>query len=372
MVVWACSRLTFVCTCCQVVLEPTSPFTDFFHTLGLNLPDLGAEAVGVLDKKMQKAHKGSDTPDDLSGLKWYTRHKIAQFIAAQTKFEEDLATRLELIIGRIANPRGILLTVSRRTTDSPVTTRLDLCQVHNDIHKGSEKNRAAFNIASGIFCSRLEERILGEGSTGYFSLMKHYPEGTRFQWLTPGDRDSLYDQMRALEYPERLVKLLEASPNTVLFPSSPAVLDGKPCWAWLEVDPYTFKTITVLDNGDHGSMTEKVMTDFGKDAMSYLGGAMMGAGMSVWGISGFSLITDDYKLILKEARAFVMGLGEMFSQNKTLGPGDISWDLGKLPQGKYAGKFASFKDMLQAPKAELGGFGQGFKDGVAVYFHMAQ
>ncbi|MCK5163741.1 MAG: hypothetical protein KAQ72_08495, partial [Desulfobacula sp.] len=195
---------------------------------------------------------------------------------------------------------------------------------------------------------------------------------TRLRWLTPGDRDSLYDQMRKLKYPERVVKLLEASPNTILFPSSPAIFDEKPRWAWLEVDPYTFRTITVLDNGDHGSMTEKVMTDFGKDAMSYLGGAMMGAGMSIWGISGFSLITDDYKLILKEARAFVMGLGEMFSQNKTLGPGDISWDLGKLPQGKYAGKYQSYKEMLEVPKAELGGFAQGFKDGVAVYFYLAQ
>jgi hypothetical protein len=119
-------------------------------------------------------------------------------------------------------------------------------------------------------------------------------------------------------------------------------------------------------------MTEKAMTDFRKDAMSYLGGGMMGAGMSIWGISGFSLITDDYKIILKEARAFVMGLGEMFSQNKTLGPGDISWDLGKLPQGSYSGKFQNYKEMFEAPKAELGGFSQGFKDGVAVYFYIAQ
>jgi len=346
--------------------------TDFFHTLGLNLPDLDTNAAEMLDKKMQKKHKGSDTPDDLSGLKWYTRHKIAQFIAAQTKFEDDLATRLELVTGRVINPRGILVTVSRSTIDSPVKTRIDLSQVHNDIHNGSEKNRAAFNIASGIFYSQLEERILGKESTGYFSLMKQYPEGTKLRWLTPSDRDSLYDQMRQLEYPERMVKLLEASPNNILFPSSPAIIGGKLRWAWLEVDPYTFKTTTVLDNGDHGSMTEKAMTDFGKDAMSYLGGGMMGAGMSIWGVSGFSLITDDYKLILKEARAFVMGLGEMFSQNKTLGPGDISWDLGKLPQGNYAGKYQNYKDMMEAPKAELGGFGQGFKDGVAVYFYMAQ
>jgi len=27
---------------------------------------------------------------------------------------------------------------------------------------------------------------------------------------------------------------------------------------------------------------------------------------------------------------------------------------------------------LEAPKAELGGFDQGFKDGVAAYFYMAQ
>ena len=353
-------------------LSDGEKITGFFHTLGLNLPDLGGKAARSLDARMQKEHGGADNPDDLSGLKWYTRHKIAQFIAAQTKFEDDLAARLKLVTGRVTHPRAILVTVSRSNTDTPVATRLDLRQVHNDIHNGSEKNRAAFNIASGIFCSQLEERILDEGSTGYFKLLKQYPEGTKLRWLTPSDRDSLYDRMRELKYPERVVKLLEASPNTVLFPSNSAIVDGKPRWAWLEVDPYTFKTITVLDNGDYGSMTEKAMTDFGKDAMSYLGGGMMGAGMSVWGVSGFSLITDDYKVILKEARAFVMGLGEMFSQSKTLGPGDISWDLGKLPQGNYAGKYQNYKDMLEAPKAELGGFGQGFKDGVAVYFYMAQ
>ena len=47
-----------------------------------------------------------------------------------------------------------------------IKNRLDLRQIHNDIHSGDEKNRAAFNIASGIFCSQLEERILGEGATG--------------------------------------------------------------------------------------------------------------------------------------------------------------------------------------------------------------
>ena len=353
-------------------LSGKEKITDFFHTLGLNLPDLSETAAQILDQRMKAEHKDSDTPDDLSGLKWYTRHKIYPFIIAQTKFEDDLAAGLKLVTGRVVHPRAILVTVSRKTIDSPVVTRLDLQQIHNDIHKGSEKDRAAFNIASGIFCSQLEERILGEESIGYFGLLKQYPEGTKLRWLTPGDRDSLYDQMRELKYPKRVIKLLEASPNTVLFPSSPAIFDGKPRWAWLEVDPYTFRTITVLDNGDHGSMTEKAMTDFGKDAMSYLGGGMMGAGMSVWGVSGFSLITDDYKLILKEARAFVMGLGEMFSQNKTLGPGDISWDLGKLPQGNYSGKFKNYKEMFEAPKAELGGFSQGFKDGVAAYFYMAQ
>jgi hypothetical protein len=123
-------------------------------------------------------------------------------------------------------------------------------------------------------------------------------------------------------------------------------------------------------------MTEKAMTDFGKDAMSYLGGAMFGVSMSVWGVSGFSLITDDYKLILREAKAFVLGLGEMYSQKKSMGGGEISWDLRKRPQGSYSGKFASFKDMVdaavQGPKAELGGFDQGFKDAVAIYFHLAR
>ncbi|MCP3952915.1 MAG: hypothetical protein GY697_11965, partial [Desulfobacterales bacterium] len=271
--------------------------TDSFHTLGLNLPDLGSKAATTLDKRMQKEHGGAANPDDISGLKWYTRHKIAQFVAAQTQFEDDLAARLKLVIGRVSHPRAILVTVSRNQVDTPVVTRLDLRQIHNDIHNGSDKNRAAFNIASGIFCSQLEERILGDESVGYFSLLEKYPEGTRLKWLSRGDRYNLYDRMRELKYPERVVKLLEASPNTVLFPSNPAIVDGKLRWAWLEVDPNTYKTITVLDNGEHGSMTEKAMTDFGKDAMSYLGGAMVGAGMSVWGVSGFSLISTDYKLI---------------------------------------------------------------------------
>ena len=151
-----------------------------------------------------------------------------------------------------------------------------------------KKRSLLLTLPAVFFCSLLEERVLGKESMGYFSLLKQYPEGTRLRWLTPGNRDILYAQMRELKYPKRVIKLLEQSSRMILFPSNPAIVDGTLRWAWLEVDPDTFKTITVIDTGDHGSMTEKAMTDFRKDAMSYLGGGMMGAGMSIWGISGFS------------------------------------------------------------------------------------
>ena len=95
-----------------------------------------------------------------------------------------------------------------------------------------------------------------------------------------------------------------------------------------------------------GSMTEKAMTDFGRDATSYLGGAMLGVSTSVWGVAGFSLILGDYDKILEAAKAFVLGLGEMYTQKVSVeGVGEVSADLGKKPQASYTGKY--LKTMLK-------------------------
>jgi hypothetical protein len=52
-----------------------------------------------------------------------------------------------------------------------------------------------------------------------FKLLNYYPEGTSLRWLTKSDRCDLCDKMREIEYPEQVVRLLEVSPNNILFPS---------------------------------------------------------------------------------------------------------------------------------------------------------
>ena len=358
--------------------------TDRFHSLGLNLPDMDMAAARKLDKTLQAIHKAEDAPDNLSALKWYARNQLYRFVCAQSEYERDLAAKLKLTVARTTEPRCLIATVARTGPDGMVRTSLDLRRVANQVQPSAgvePKAVRAFNIMSGLFASQLEAKVLPEGGLGFYQLLPHYPGDTNFLWLTADARARMADELKAT-LPERVFTLLSQSRATVLFPDQPANLNGQPRWAWLEVDPDTYKTIAVLDTGERGGMVERVFSDLWKDGLDYVTGGLVGISSSIWSVSAFSLVMDDYKQILAEAKKFALGLADNFSASVKVGDFQFKGKVGSAGiETSYTGAGAGavnaaktgkgWYDKIKDPKVDLGGFEGGFKDGVNFYFSQA-
>jgi Mg-chelatase subunit ChlD len=370
--------------------------TGVFHTLGLNLPDLPAGAAEALDEARQLERQAGH-PDDLSALRWYTHGIIARLIAGQTTMEEQIGKKLDLKTGRTKSPRVVIVTMYRGGEDQPIQANIDLRRMGNDIHDGRKEAQHAFRIISGLQMAELEQVVLGEQGKGTFGLWARAPANTPLFWISPRNRRDITEYLKALSYPESIVSSLAGTRNFVLFPTRPTVVNGRHRWGWLEVNPKTYETISVLDNGQYGSMVEWDIQNWFSEAQLHMFGAMLGVSTSVWGMSIFSLQTDDYEEIRKKAEALVRSIGVNLADFNTLkgakdnavdaavlidqggsssgaagggGSGgvtvtpEVSFDTFGKPGGsiadRFEGKIKIGQDMI--------GFGQGFKAGVDFYF----
>ena len=160
------------------------------------------------------------------------------------------------------------------------------------------------------------------------------------------------------------------------------MINGVQRWAWLEVNPNTYETIAVLDTGERGAMVERVFSDLWKDGLDYVTGGLVGVSSSIWSVSAFSLILDDYKQIMTEAKKFTLGLADRFSGSVKVGDFEVKRGVGGSDlEGSYTGTGSSvidrgraikgMYDKLKEPDIDLGGFEGGFKDGVNFYFSQA-
>ena len=356
----------------QQAVDTQDPITGRFHILSLNAPDLNSDSAAKLEKIRDEKHANASEPDGLSALKWYGRSAIDRFIAAQTRFEKQLAKKLRLSIGRSLNGRCILLTVLRSDNEAVPSTRMDLLQVYNDVHGNraldTQKALHAFNLLSGMAAARFEAAAIPGGGMGLFGLWAHCPEGTQMAYVDHQNKRAFIDMLKEKEYPDALVKKLDACRNAILFPTNPAVINDTARWGWLEVDPKTYTIVSRLDNGAAGAMVESIIGNLYQQATSYLVGAMVGIDVSLWSVSAYSLQLEDYDEICEKAYAFATGLFKNFSVDA----GPVGWDIGGSPDiglGKF-GRFVSFKLDFKGVSASgnMLGFKNGYKDAVEYYF----
>lgn len=365
----------------ETVLKEGQSLKDIYHTLAVNLPDLPAEGAKVLESAADKAYKGAKDPDDSSTLKWYTRSILDRFIRNQSKYDEKTAKSLKVRLGRTSRPRTLLVTSQIRPKDKKLITSLDIIQGINEVHSGTKEAQNAYSIGSGLFLSQLEGRILKLGeSVELFEIWGRAPKDRTFiVAASDEDRYKALELMKGSKCPEILIKHLEESEKMFIIPDKPTEIDGEKRWAWLEVDPETYQTISLLETGEHGGMAEYVvnMMPSMEETRDYVAGAFVGITTSVWAVSSFSLELDDYKEILKNAAALVDAIagyceyvmkGVDFAKNP-----DISatvWELSKGPC-KFEMKINS-KLELSGETGNNFDIITGFKDGAACYFKHAK
>lgn len=370
----------------ETQLKDGEEIADIFHTVAVNLPDLSAEAAEALQQAAGRVHKATAKPDDHSALVWYTRSILYRIIANQTAYERELAEVLDVTAGRVDKERVIFVTVRNDRANSKLRTSVDLQQIANRIHRGSEEAVHGFQIMSGLFASRLEGAALPGDKTDFMDVWQNSPESTSLFLSLGNNRKEDLIYMEEHGFPDALIERAKASTAAMLIPNRPASIQGESRWAWLEIDPDTYETISVTDTGEHGSFAEYLMamepvSPTGDDYMAFMAGAFIGVSSSVWNVSSFSLMLDDYEQIIKAAKAYTYGLGEVlsgFMSNKDLPKleysiGSLKLKITDFDEDKLAKQFHILKSGKAVEGAgDVVGFGLGFQIGAAYYFEQAE
>ncbi|AGA67763.1 Mg-chelatase subunit ChlD [Desulfitobacterium dichloroeliminans LMG P-21439] len=361
-------------------LKKGEALNTLYHTLAINLPDLPDQSVKVLEEASEKAYKSGKDPDSLSILKWYSRNILERFIANQTTFDEEQQAEKGLLLGRTDKERCIVLT-SRMGKDNTLYSTIDLLQVINQVHNGNQTLQAGYNIFAGLYASSLESAVLtGENKAGYQELWSSTPEGTSMILIPDGEnRELALDEMRKAEkYPDRLLDRIENTTKVILVPDQPGVYQEQKRWAWLEIDPATYETISVIDTGEHAGMASYAMSllpsqdDYGQ----FIVGALIGVDIAVWAVCSSSLKLSDYKEILADAQALALSVGvQLDNVMKGYSAGrdqklSVDGSAGGFPL-KIFGEIS--KDGFKTGIGQnIVGFSDGFKAGVSLYFASAK
>lgn len=358
-----------------------------YHTLAINLPDLPEAGAKVLEKATREEYKAAENPDTFSALKWYSRNILNRFIHTQTIFDQKISENLKLTLGRVNKSRCIIVTSRMDTKANKLRTTIDLLQAANEYHNGDKNSQAAYNISSGMFISTLEGKALtGEDKASFIDIWAKAPKGSNLLFIpSDGEEESgmrskiASDMEKTGNYPEKLLSAVAKSSKAIFATDKPALLDGQERWAWLEIDPETYETISVFDTGEHAGMASYVLTQAKEnagDAGQYIVGGLLGIEVSVWAVASMSLVLDDYEEILEAAINLVGGIakhleyvlkGYGVALDKAIGtstPGDTPINLNftlSLDEG-----------YRQSIKQNIIGFSQGFNHGASLYFTMAK
>ncbi|NLL88197.1 MAG: hypothetical protein GX228_04575, partial [Firmicutes bacterium] len=286
----------------KTVLQENQALDQVAHTIAINAPDLPPAAAEQLQTVAEALHGSAANPDSLSVFKWYTRSIINRLVAEQTLIEQDLAEKLDLVIGRTYQPRVIIVTVAQDPANQSLKTSINLAGAANDVHSGDPQAISAFNVGTGLAASMLEAKVIG--GIGVFELWQGLPDDVPVIWISGDNKYTALEVLQELGYSKSIQQYVEEINNKVLvFPLAKLMVDGSPEIAWLEIDRDTYFTIGVLASGEHGAMLESAVQNYLKSFTKYAVGAVMGMHSMVWGVATFSLECDDYGVVLEAAAA---------------------------------------------------------------------
>ncbi|MBI9012709.1 MAG: VWA domain-containing protein [Clostridiales bacterium] len=336
---------------------------EVFLTLSINAPDLGKKSVDYLNDLSNEIYNLAEQPNEISTLKWYGRSMIAKYIYEQSNFDNQLMEDLDLIASHLWDIRIICFSTSNRQTY--YETKIDLMQPFKTVHKGSEDAIKSFNIMTGLYASTLESNVLNNGY-GLLEIWGALDKDTEFMMMDTYMIEDMYDDITALGIEEKALDYMIDTGNIILMPKTTVMIDGVRRYAWLEMNPQTYRTIAVLDDFSKGSAVETTIIDIVKNSAQYAVGGFKGVETSIWSVAAFSLEESDYDVILKKAKAFALSISKRFSTSIGGVGGSIggSKDVGPVTFSAGTSGVGVSQNVL--------GFTQGFVEGINFYFDIAK
>lgn len=348
---------------------------DVFFTFALGTGDIPKDVLSLMEEKRKKWFYNIDDKkmNPFSKLQWANRAKIYRFVAMQTKNEKHLETVLKVDAKRNKSPRA-MMTIIQKTADKKLISTLDLRRVFADVY-GETKAKQSFNVISGLFNAEAEVNAVPK-SKGVVEYWKSNMD--KFTMFPNQNKEEVLKWMVETSIPKSIIERYKKSEKIWLYP-----LDMKGTKAWFEIDPETYRIVSVLENGQYGAMTEEEILNSIMSIAEYGAGLFYGVSMSVLTTIPFSLVMTDTCAILKAAEEVANNMAcavatMQFASSPSI-IGGASTGLGCAGQGA-ASKILSWEEAIGKGMTEgksglaggLGGFANGFGDGVALYFKDAK
>lgn len=335
------------------------------HSVAAFIPNLEKEQAERLAAEWAK-NKTEAAPNHLSIWRWFAHSRLASFIVDQTAFENTTAVSLGVSLSRENNPRLMVLT-GGTSADGKFSAKLDLLAVLPRA-EGEEEAARAFRITNGLFVSQLEAKIMqGQGVFEFWGrnqLQLIAPSGKQKNaWLKFAEKQGVSAGVLAT---------IKKSKSVIMFPETPATLNDKPFWAWIEVDPQTYELIGVLETGERGTIAcEAIIQALIPDGAGVAIGFWKGVETAIWGQCAFTVGGDSYEVALEKTEKLIGELGEHLGKiGESFGVpvGDAELDLlsGKLSLAGFS------SDGTYSPWDGYKGFGTGFAKGAAYYLGKAR
>ena len=359
----------------STILGKDQKITEICHTLAWGIPEMSSEAAIPYEKMVKAEAAAAKDPANYSIARWIGHATINRFVRNSTDFGRETAHKLEVTAGRIDNPIALIATMKSDTKKAEVV--VDLMNHRNQLHSGEEEAQWAYNLMCGYHASLAEASAIptGEGIS-YLEVWSQLPKDTNMFILAPMETEQYEEAVSILTekgYPPLMIKrLAEQAGNGMrvyLMPDRPAIVDGMPRWAWLEIDQETYDVISVFETGERAGMGEYLIGLFPENCAEIGVGAIVGITTAVWGVSTFSLSLDDYEDIKNNAKALCEDVGAQIA--KVTGITGSIGQMGKL--GELIGKetlaevLAKITEMAETEWIQPG-FGTGYKAAVDWYF----
>lgn len=365
------------------ILGKDQKITEVCHTLAWGIPEMSSEAAQPYEKMVEAEAKAAKDPTNYSIGRWLGHATISRFVKNFTDFGRETAKKLEVTAGRITAPIALIVTMKSDTKKAEAV--VDLMNHRNQLHRGEEEKQWAYNLMCGYFASEAEASALpnSEGIS-YLDVWNGLPKDASMYIMAPteaGQYEASAQELSENGYPPLLVKRLTAKiedgameGTLYIIPDYPVAIDGKPRWAWLEINQTTYDVVSVFESGERAGMADYLIGLFPENIMEVGVGVITGVTTAMWGVSTFALVLDDYKEIRANAAKLCGIIGERM---KTIS--DATGTIGHINRaGQAFGElYIPGKDigdalskLLQSCEAQeiQPSFGLGYKKAVEAYF----
>ena len=275
---------------------------NLFFTFAFAVPDISKDAITLMDKEQKKrfAHIGKVAP--LSQLQWTNRTKIYNFVLLQSLYEAQMQKRLNVARTRHKHPRVLMAMVEK--SKGTLRSTLDLRSVGADVY-GDEKQVHSFNLMDGLYSSKAEAASIQQGKD-LFSLWMEQQRPLLTILPKKRYKDAVLAMMEQNGFDTKTREHFQESEKVMIVPKNFSPKDG-----WLEIDPQSYRLVSVLPNGMYGAMTETILTQENIETTTrYFLGLLIGSNISVGSVINYALLgEEDFKLIKEKSHKLAKVLG---------------------------------------------------------------